>query len=189
MLMDLLTCQIILFFLIAMDPKQLSHFPHPPPDYPAPPPPIVWEPFDKVTDTNNIPIVDKQQITSKLRDKHVVPVWVRAVKPNRLLFFSPPFPCDTLCLEGILLSYLDSSSVQITPNAFFYLEFPSGPDIKLSTTSDISEIIHKYKIGEPLKQSCRIAYKEITSDISKEEVIQFLMYLLLNINIKLILKF
>ena len=101
-------------------------FDYPPPDYPAPPPPIVWEPFEPANSAEEENIKKESEWVMRLKDKQIVPVWVRIVEPMRLLFFSPPYPCNASCLQGILISYLSSQSEEISTKAFFYLEFPDG---------------------------------------------------------------
>jgi len=131
------------------------------PSYPAPPPPIVWEPL-KNTASQGTEDLREARWVLRLQDKQVVPVWVRALAIPRLLFFSPPFPCDAECLQGLLIAFFDTDMDELQPNAYFYLEFPDGekPEVKLSPRADIQELMHKYKIGksDELAQ-CNLVYK------------------------------
>ena len=95
------------------------------PSYPAPPPPIVWEPLKNTNSQSTGDLGDARWVL-RLQDKQVVPVWVRALAIPRLLFFSPPFPCDAERLQGLLVSFFDTDADELQPNAYFYLEFPDG---------------------------------------------------------------
>ena len=151
-----------------------------PPGCPAPPPPMVWEPTLEGEDYDNC---------EKLKDKQAVPVWVFAISSERLLYFSPPYPCDASCLEVLLRSYfMGFPQHQLAPNSFFFLEFadglsahhwsdnklilfPKGHQQQLEPQTDIQEIVHVHRIGKINQASpCRLVYKEIPA--KKEKIIQ-----------------